>query len=46
LVIHIIEAKGRPQRQKKNLEQIIGKFNDISSVDENKNITVEPLFKN
>jgi hypothetical protein len=33
---------------KKLRAQIIGKFNDISSADENKykNITVEPLFKN
>jgi hypothetical protein len=35
-------------KDNKNLEQIDGKFNDISSADENKykNITVEPLFKN
>jgi hypothetical protein len=34
-VIRISEAKGSPKRQEK-LEYINGKFNDISSADENK----------
>jgi hypothetical protein len=34
-------------KQDKKLKlQINGKFNDISSADENKNVTVEPLFEN
>jgi hypothetical protein len=42
-VNRISEAKDT----RKNLRtQINGKFNDISSADENKKITVEPLFKN
>jgi hypothetical protein len=35
-VIRINEAKGSPTRQNKFRTQINGKFNDISSADENK----------
>jgi hypothetical protein len=36
-VIPISEAKGSPKRQKKKTRtQTIGKFNDVSSADENK----------
>jgi hypothetical protein len=40
------EVKRSPKRKKQLRTQINGKINDISSVDKNKNITVEPLFKN
>jgi hypothetical protein len=33
-------------KEKKLGTQINGKFNDVSSSDENKKITIEPLFKN
>jgi hypothetical protein len=36
VIIRISEARGSPKREKKLRTQINGKFNDVSSPDENK----------
>jgi hypothetical protein len=46
-VIRISEAKGSSKNKTKTTwTQKYGKFNGISSADENKRITIEPVFKN
>jgi hypothetical protein len=48
LVKQNVDLKDQKEKREKLITQINGKFNDVSSPDQNKykNITVEPLFKN
>jgi hypothetical protein len=44
VIIRINEAKGSPKRQNKLKEQINGKFNNISSADKNKKISLQQFL--